>query len=395
MAKIETKSKKIENLLTRGVENIYPSPEWLKKKIKSGKKIKIYLGIDPTAPTLHIGHAIALKKLAEFQTLGHEVVLLIGSFTGMIGDPTDKAAVRKPLTRKQVLTNAKKYKQQAEIFIKFKGPNPAKIVYNHKWLDKLTLKDLAEIGMLVTTQRLLERDMFQERIKKESPVYFTELIYPLLQGFDSVAMEVDGEIGGNDQTFNMLMGRDLLKKMKGKEKFVLTMKLLTDPTGKKMGKSEGNMITLEDSPEEMVGKIMSWPDQFIEPGFELCTDKTEEEIKENLKKNNPRNTKMELAKAVAEIYHGIKKTEAAAESWEKAFSRQEAPNRIEEVKINKNKNLLEAVAEIQDISKSQAKRLLEQGGIKIDGNKEEKGERKLKEGEILKIGKKRFVKIRI
>jgi len=391
MVKIITDNKKIKGLLERGVENVYPSKEFLEKQLKSGKKLTMYLGIDPTGPTLHLGHAINLMKMKEWQEMGHEVVLLIGSFTGMIGDPTDKTAVRKALTRKQVMDNAKKYKKQMETFISFSGKNPAKLVYNHKWLDKLTLKDMAEIGMNITTQRLLERDMFQERIKKKAPIYFTELMYPLLQGYDSVAMGVDGEIGGNDQTFNMLVGRDLMKKMKDKEKFVITMKLLVDPTGKKMGKTEGNMVTLEDKPSEMFGKVMSWPDEMIEGGFKICTRISEEEMGKIIKEE-ARKQKLRLAEEIVKIYQGEKKSGEAREEWVRVFSKKELPD-IEDLKIKEARiDLVGILLKIEKMSKSAAWRLVDGGAVKVNGEKELNKRKEfcdLNDGDIITVGKKK------
>lgn len=395
--KISKDKKKIKELLTRGVENVYPSQEWLEKELTSGRRLKVYLGIDPTAPTLHIGHAAILMKLKAFQELGHEVVLLIGSFTGMIGDPTGKLSARKQLTREEVLNNAKKYKKQAGVFLNFSGAKAAMIVFNHKWLDKLTLRNLAEIGMNVTARRLMERDMFQERDKEGKPIYFTELMYPLLQGYDSVAMKVDGEVGGNDQTFNMLMGRDLMGKMLNKEKFVLTTKLLTDPTGKKMGKTEGNMITLEDTAQNMFGKVMSWPDEMVANGFELCTAAPMEKVEAiegRLKKENPRDIKMELAEEMVSIYHGKAAAKKAKEEWKKTFSRKETPEKMEEIKLDKTqRDLVWLVVKVQQTSKSDAWRLIKQGGVRVNGKKGDI-HTQLTGGEIVKIGKKKFVRIK-
>jgi hypothetical protein len=222
---------KIEDFLTRGVSGLYPEKEKIRAMLMSGKKLSMYLGIDPTGPTLHLGHAIAIRKLKAFQDLGHTAILLIGSFTAQIGDPTDKLAARVRLTEKEVLANATLYKQQASTLLNFSGSNPAKVLYNGDWLSKMTFSDVIEIASKVTVQEMLKRDMFETRMREEKPIYLHEFFYPLMQGYDSVAMNVDGEIGGNDQLFNMLVGRDLVRAIKQKEKFVLTMKLLTDSTG--------------------------------------------------------------------------------------------------------------------------------------------------------------------
>jgi len=264
--------KQIDEILTRGVENIYPSKEELKKVLMSGKKIKLYCGYDPTAKSLHIGNAISMNKLGQFQKLGHEVIFLIGDFTGMIGDPTDKSAARKKLTREEALENSKNYQKQASGYLKFDGENPVKVLRNSEWSDKLSFKDLIEVSSNFTAQQMFQRDMFQERIKNEKPIYLHEFLYPLAQAYDSVVLDVDLEVGGNDQMFNMMCGRDLMKAVKNKEKFVLTMKLLADESGKKMGKTEGNVVNLDETPENMFGQVMAWSDGLIAPGFELCTN---------------------------------------------------------------------------------------------------------------------------
>ena len=239
--KVIIDEKKIEELLTRGVENVYPNKEALKKVLISGRKIKLYFGIDPTGGALHLGHLVQLLKLKKFQDLGHEVVILIGDFTAQIGDPTDKQATRKSLTHKQVLENAKGYKKQISNILDLKKLN-INFVHNAKWTNKLTPADMFELASHFTVSNLLSRNMFQERLKAGREVFVHEFLYPIFQAYDAVTMDVDLQIGGNDQMFNMLAGRDLMKRKKYKEMFVLTTKLLVDPTGKKMGKSEGNMI---------------------------------------------------------------------------------------------------------------------------------------------------------
>ncbi|MCX6754108.1 MAG: tyrosine--tRNA ligase, partial [Candidatus Nomurabacteria bacterium] len=298
-------------LLTRGISSIYPNREFLENKIKKGEKLTIYLGIDPTGPTLHLGHAIPIKKLSELQKEGHKIILLMGDFTAMIGDPTDKGAARKQLTHKQVMTNLKNYKKQASSLISFSGKNPAQIKFNSKWLGKMNFEEVLSLASNMTVQQMLERDMFKKRVEEEKPIYLHEFMYPLMQGYDSVAMKVDGEIGGNDQTFNMLCGRDLMKTINGKEKFVITMKLLEDNSGKKMGKTEGNMIALSDTPEEMYGKVMSWTDGMIMPGFELCTNIPMFEIEAMDESFNPRDLKMKLAKEIVSIFYNVKKAKEA------------------------------------------------------------------------------------
>ena len=339
MPKVSTDKTKIEELLNKGVEQIFPTKDDLEKVLVSGKKIKLYCGFDPSATTLHVGNAILLKKLAQFQELGHEVIFLIGDFTGMIGDPTDKTAARKKLTRKQVLANAKNYKKQAVTFLKFNGSNPAKILYNSEWSDKLSFTDLIELSSKFTVQQMIQRDMFQERLKENKPIYLHEFLYPLAQGYDSVAMDVDLEIGGNDQMFNMMAGRDLMKAVKNKEKFVLTMKLLVDPSGKKMGKSEGNMITLEDSAEDIYGKAMSYPDTMIINGLELLTNISLEVI-ENIKKSleegeNPMNYKKTMAFEIVKTIKGKEEAQTAQKHFESTVQKKETPEQVTSYKLQK------------------------------------------------------------
>lgn len=372
MSKILIDEKKINEVLTRGVENIYPNREILEKILMSGKKLKIYNGIDPTGK-LHIGHSVVLKKLRQFQDLGHEVIVLIGDFTACIGDPTDKLAARKNLTKEQVKENSVDYKRLIGKILDLKKTN-VRFLYNAEWTNKLKPKDMLELASHFTVSRLLERDMFQNRLKEGKEIYLHEFLYPVFQAYDSVTMDVDMEIGGNDQTFNMLAGRTLMKKIKNKEKFVLTTKLLTDPTGKKMGKTEGNMINLDEKAEEMYGKIMSWPDELISIGFELCANISMEEvekIKQELAKNkvNPRDYKMQLAFEVTKIYNGEKKAEEAQEHFIKTVQKKEIPEEVESKKLKvKSIKIIDLLVEIKlAISNGEARRLVEQGGVKIDG----------------------------
>ena len=388
--KVNTDLKKIQEFLTRGVENVYPSRQDFEKALRSGKQLTIYNGIDPTGPTLHIGHGVVLLKLRELQDLGHKIILLIGDFTGMIGDPTDKTATRKKLTRKEVLENCKNYAKQAGKILDMKKVG---VKYNSKWLGKLGAADFLELGAEITVQRLLERDMFEKRMEEGKPIYLHEFIYPLLQGYDSVAMNVDAEIGGNDQTFNMLTGRDMMKN-RGKEKFVLTTKLLVDPTGKKMGKTAGNMVTLEDSAEEMYGRVMSWPDTLMAVAFEICTRVPMDEFK-NILSGNPRDAKMRLAREIVAIYHSAAAAKGAEDKFVKVFSEKEVPEEIREVKV-KSRNILDVLVEAGLCpSKSDARRNVEQGGVSADGKVVKDFGYEVKSGETIKKGKRHFVKVRL
>lgn len=398
MPKINTDKQKIQELLTRSVANVYPNKSYLEKILGSGQRLSLYLGIDPTGDTLHLGHAINLEKLRGFQELGHQVILLIGDFTAMIGDPTDKKATRQPLTRAQVLKNCANYKKQASLFLDFSGPNKALLKYNSQWHDKLKFPEIMNIASNFTVQQLLERDMFDERMKNGKPISLHEFLYPVLQAYDSVAMEVDGELGGNDQTFNMLSGRDLIKTMKKKEKFVLTMKLLEDQTGKKMGKTEGNMLSLKDSASEMFGKVMSWTDGMIEPGLELCTRIPMTDVKIIAAVPNPRNAKMRLAFEIAKLYHGEKEALKASEQFEKIFAHKEIPDELELFSINPGSiSPVELLNQMKFVaSNGEAKRLIEGGGLKINQAKilDWKQNIKIKSGDIIQAGKRKFGKIK-
>ncbi len=402
MVKVITDEKKIEEILTRGVEQIFPDKESLKKKLMSGERLKLYCGFDPSANALHIGNAIQLNKLRQFQELGHEIIFLIGDFTGMIGDPTDKSAARKKMTREEVSENSKEYQKQASGYLKFDGENPARVLRNSEWSDKINFKDLIDISSNFTVQQMIARDMFQKRIKEEKPIYLHEFLYPLAQGYDSVAMNVDLEIGGNDQMFNMLCGRDLMKAMKNKEKFVLTNKLLSDETGKKMGKSEGNAVFLDQTPNDMYGAVMSWADGMIVPGLELATALPTSEIEEIKKAladpdNNPRDFKMKLAFEMVKINHGEEAAKSAQEYFVNTFSKKEMPTEIMDLKVKIGDSFLDAMFSGNlASSKSDARRKLEQGGVEIDGKKVEDVKAEITrdmDGKILKVGKRDFRKI--
>jgi len=400
--KMVTDPVRIDEFLSRGIEMVYPNKDFVRAKMLRGERLSMYLGIDPTGPTLHLGHAINLKKMADFQALGHQAILLIGDFTAMIGDPTDKTATRKQLTRKEVLANAKFYKKQASTFLKFSGSNKAKLLYNSKWLSKMKFTEVLNLASKVTVDQMLKRDMFEKRIAEAKPLYIHEIMYPLLQGYDSVAMNVDGEIGGNDQTFNMLMGRDLSKNILNKEKFVISMKLLVDPSGKKMGKTEGNMVSLDQSAQEMFGKVLSWTDDLIVPALELCTNISFADISE-IKKSleggaNPKNIKVRLAKEIVALYHGKVAADDAEKNFENMFKKGELPESIKPVIVSKNTTLVDVLLHEKIItSKGEFRRLIEGNAVSeietdiVISNFDYKIER----DSAFRIGKKRFIKINI
>ena len=392
---VNTNPQKIEELLSRGVENIYPKKEFLEARLKSGKQLTLYTGYDPTAPTLHIGHGITMLKLRQFQDLGHKVIMLIGDFTGMIGDPTDKTSARQKLTRKQVLENCKNYQKQAASILNFKGSNKVDIKYNSKWLAKMNMEKMLDLSSNITVDQLLQRDMFEKRRVEGKPIFLHEFLYPLMQGYDSVAMDVDGEIGGNDQTFNMLVGRDLQKIYNSKEKFVLTTKLLVDAGGKKMGKTEGNMVAFSDTPEDMFGKVMSWTDGMIANGFELCTTLSMTDInKMQAEIQNPRDQKLKLAYEVVKTFLGEKLAQKAQENFIKTFSKKETPDEIAELKPSAMDILTVLVESKICTSKSESRRVVEQGGVKINDKKVESIDAQVKSGDIVQKGSRFFVKIK-
>ena len=399
--KVTTDKKLIEELLDKGVEKIYPSRDELKKKLESGERIRLYCGFDPTAPSLHIGNAICINKLSQFQALGHEVIFLIGSFTAAIGDPTDKAAARVKITRETIEENLKTYQKQAESYFNLSGDNPALVKYNSEWNDKLNFKDLIELSSHFTVQQMIQRDMFQKRLAEEKPVFLHEFLYPLTQAYDSVVMDVDLEIGGNDQMFNMMCGRDLMKSMGKKDKCVMTLKLLADENGKKMGKSEGNAVFLDGEAEDIYGAVMSWSDGYILPAFELATKFTLAEVAEIKKQleagENPRNLKMKLAFEITKLVHGEEASSRAQENFISTVQNKEIPDDIQLVKIKADKiGIVEALTETGLVpSKSDARRMIKQGAVKLDGEivVDEKMEIDLASEKLIQKGKRGFIKI--
>lgn len=392
----------VEFLLTRRVDKIYPSKEELAKVLRSGKKLRLYQGFDPSSPVLHIGHLAGLKKLADFQRGGHEVIFLIGDFTGMIGDPTGKMSDRKMLTHEDVLKNAEEYKKQAGRVLKFRKEDrvgdeqPVKIMFNYDWSIKLTFADVIKIASNITAQNMWERDMFQERVKKGQEVWLHELLYPLAQGYDSVAMDVDLEIGGSDQMFNMMVGRELMRKIKNKNKFVLTTPLLTDKSGKKIGKTEGNAIAIADPPAKLFANMMTLPDEVIISAFELITDVAQVEIEKYKKQladgENPMVLKKKLALTVVKELNNEDAAKEAQTQFEKTVQGGEVPKNILEIKVDGTMTACDVVA-TQVVSRSEAKRLIEQGGVEVDGKTVKDQKYVVEKNSIVKIGKKRFIKI--
>lgn len=394
----DTDAEKIEHLLARGVDRIYPTKEALETVLLSGKKLKLYQGFDPTGDKLHLGHMVGLRKHREWQDLGHEVIFLIGDGTGQAGDPTGKKKTReKFFTKDELRANAESYVTQASKIVRFDGPNPIKILYNSDWLDTLTKVDILNIAQNFSVQQLIERDMFQERIKAGESINLREFLYPLLQGYDSVAMDVDLELGGSDQTFNMLAGRTLMKSMKGKEKFVMTMPLLADSNGVKIGKSEGNVIGLTDEPADLFGKIMALPDGAIIPLFTLLTDVSQEEINSFNIEENPLELKKRAGCLIITQLYNEKAAAEAQENFEKTFSKGGVPDDVGEVSVEQGTLLIDVLLDQKIISsKTEFRRLVSEGAITfMDTNEKITEPLSTVSNGTYKVGKRRFIKIKI
>ena len=393
--KVITDEKKIDELLTRGVDKIYPSKESLKQILLSGKKLKLYQGFDPTSNKLHIGHMVGLRKHRQWQDLGHEVIFLIGDGTGEAGDPTGKKKTReKFFTSEELRANAKDYLTQAKKIVHFHGNNPIKVMYNGDWLNKLTKTEILNIAQHFSVQQLIERDMFQERLKEGVPINLREFLYPLLQAYDSVAMDVNLELGGSDQTFNMLAGRALMKAMKGKEKFVMTTPLLSDSKGIKIGKSEDNVIGLTDEPNDLFGKIMALGDDAIIPMFTLLTDVPDEEIRNFNLKKNAMNLKKRIAFILVTTLHGEKEAKEAEKSFTNTFQKGEIPQDIKEI-ILKGRPIDIIIASGVVKTTSAARRLLGDGAVTdLINNKKIILKDEFVSGHVYKIGKHGFIRIK-
>lgn len=374
---------KVEEVLTRGVEEILPNKDSLEKLMRN-RKIRVYLGVDPTGINLHLGHTIPLRKLAEFADLGHEAILLIGTGTVLAGDPSQRKNFRPKITQKEIEKNMATWQDQAKKVIDL---SKIQIRYNGDWLLKLNLADIINIASKISATQLFKREMFQKRLNQGNTVWYHETLYPLLQGYDSVVMDADLEIGGTDQTFNMLIGRQLQKKMKNREKYVLSTPLILGIDGKPMSKTSDNCIWLTDTASEMFGKLMSINDHQIESYWKLLINLSEEDIK----KYKPMDAKKLLAFEIVKIYHGTTAAQKAKKEFEKVVQKGEIP-KDPNIRIKENISLVEAVKTLVH-SKSQAKRLLDQGAVEIDSKVEKDGKIKVKQGQVLKVGKRTFAKV--
>ncbi len=394
----------IDELLTRAVDKIYPTREALEKLLRSGKILRLYQGFDPSGIQLHIGHMTGLMKLRQFQKLGHHVIFLIGDGTGQAGDPSGKKRTReKFLTRKELRQNARDYVMQAAKLVDFEGKNAAKILYNGDWLNKLTLIDLLNLAGHFSLQQLEERDMFIERKKRSEEINMREFLYPLLQGYDSVAMSVDLELGGSDQTFNMLAGRKLVREIQSREKFVMTTPLLTDSSGKKIGKTEGNVIALTSTPNDLFGMVMSLPDDMIAKSFEYITDLPLYEVREIEKKlesgENPMTYKKKLAFTLVRMLNDESSAKDAQKYFETTFQQKQLTGNMPTLHLkDRPLNIVDMLSQIKfAASRSDAKRLVLSNAVDIDGETISDTQKiiNIKNDMVVQVGKHKFVKIKI
>jgi len=391
--KINTDPKKIKEILERGVEEVIEK-ENLIKKLKSGKKLRIKFGIDPTANILHLGHSVCLLKLRELQDLGCRIIFLIGDFTARIGDPTGRTTKRVPLSTKEIKKNMRDYQKQASLILNM---DKVEIRYNSEWLDKLALRQMMLLATRVTYSQISARADFKKRLREDKDFTLEEFMYPVLQGYDSVELKADVEIGGTDQKFNMLMGRRIQKRYGQKPQDIITCSLLEGLDGKeKMSKSLNNYIALSENPNKMYGKIMSIPDGLIKRYFELVTRLDEKEI-EKILKEEPRVAKAKLAREIVTLYYNKKEAQGAEKEFNRIFKEKKLPTKIPEFKTKKEEVLILDLIFNSNLasSKSQAKRLILEKGVKINGKliTDWKEKIKLKNGMIISVGKRKFVKV--
>ena len=381
-------------VLSRGAVEVISQAE-LAEKLKLGRPLRIKLGMDPTAPDLHLGHSITLKKLRDFQRDGHTVVFLVGDFTAMIGDPTGRSETRKPLARADISANAETYRGQA---FKILDPEHTEVRFNSEWMDDLGVRRLIELAAHISVARLLERDDFEKRLEAEEPLFLHELLYPLIQGYDSVALEADIEIGGTDQKFNMLVGRELQRAFKQAPQVVMTMPLMEGLDGeRKMSKSLGNYVGIAEKPDDMFGKLMSVSDPLMARYYQLLTDVTPEEIA-GIKsgKVHPMEAKKRLASMLVEEYHGAAAADAARGYFESKIQRKEVPTNVPVYRIAEDIWICELMKQLNFApSNSEARRLLSQGAVRVDGETIKDQNFRFVPGQhkVLEVGKRRVARI--
>ena len=390
-------------LISRGAEEIIPEKELkqkLEESINKDTPLIVKLGCDPSRPDLHLGHGVVLRKLRHFQDLGHQAILVIGDFTAMIGDPSQRNKTRPQLTLEETKANAESYIEQAGQVLNI---DSLKIVYNSTWLDAMRFSDVIRLSSHYTVARMLERDDFTKRYKAEIPISIHEFMYPLAQAMDSVELKADVELGGTDQKFNLLVGRDLQREYKQDPQVIITLPLLEGTDGiEKMSKSYGNDIGLTDTPEDMYGKSMSISDEMIEKYFILAADantKTVSKVKKQLSDSsqNPRDIKRELARAIVQLYHGQNAAKEAEQYFDRVIVNKDAPDEMDQVELSIDTQLIEVVTnEGLTSSKGEARRLIKQGAIRVDNEKITDESHILLKGKevIIKVGKRRFIKIK-
>lgn len=405
MKNINTSDTDIKKVLGRGVvADVLPSQRELKEALSSGRRLRFYLGLDATGPALHLAHAQNIMLLEDFRKLGHEIVVLVGDFTARIGDPSGKTKSRTPLSKEEVQKNIKSLVEQVRPLLDFDNKdNPAHLTHNSEWLEPLRFGDILELAAHFTVQQFIERDMFKKRIKDENPIHLNEFMYPLMQGYDSVALDVDVEIGGTDQTFNMLAGRTLLKRMKDKEKFVITTHLIENPlTGELMSKSKGTGVMLGTGPGDLFGQIMALPDEMTEVLLVRTTRLPLSEVEALAKKVKEggaaaRDAKMKLAEEVVSIHHSPDKAQKARGAFERVFQKgndpKDAPLKTLPYKKEKLYQIL-TDAELTE-SNTEARRLIEDGAVEVGGTTitDPYTEISLDEEVLVRVGKHRFARI--
>ncbi|MEX2369093.1 MAG: tyrosine--tRNA ligase [Candidatus Paceibacterota bacterium] len=401
--KTETSENKIDTVLNRSVDTVYPDKDSLKERLMGGEQLRIYAGIDPTAPRVHLGHVINYLMLERFRSLGHQVIVLVGDFTALIGDPSDKTSVRNRLSKEEVQENLSALKEQIGRVMDLEDKdNPVEFRFNSEWLSELSFDDVVDLASNFTVQQMIERDVFERRLSEEKPLYVHEFFYPLMQGYDSVALEADVEIGGTDQTFNMLAGRTLRKRFQNQEKFVITHPLLEDPnTGEMlMSKSEGRGVFLDDEPAEIFAQVMRIPDSGIIQFFTHCTNLPLDEVKRHEQRlnagENPRDVKLALAEEIVALLYDDESASGAKEGFISTFSDNEIPADIQEIKAKKGDQLINLLNDAEIVpSKTQFRRLVDQGAITNLDTEEKITDDNLAVVKTtnFKIGKHRFVKI--
>lgn len=399
---IITDEKKIDEILDRGVlKEFLPTKKEFKEKLMSGERLRFYIGADPTAKALHLGHAQNLMVLEDFRKLGHQVIFLIGDFTAMIGDPGDKSSARVKQTPEEVKANFKGWVEQVRNILDFEDKeNPVLVKYNSEWLGKLKFADVLELASNFTVQQMLERDMFEKRMEKGTPIYVHEFMYPLMQGYDSVAMDVDVELCGTDQIFNALAGRTLMQKLKGKDKFVIAANLIADEkTGQLMSKSNGTGVFLDLSAQDLFGAIMAQTDGMIRPLAIGCTRLSLAEVEEMVQMENPRDAKLKLAFEITKIFHGEDKAKKAQDYFVNTFSKKEiSAEDVEEIEVAIGDRLIDVLVKNNLAeSNADAKRKIKQGGVSVDVKKIDDITAQIANdmmGKILKVGKREFRKIK-